>query len=131
MSTAAYCPICYQAVTNLLRDGAGWCPDHGRVFVEYQRPKSQETVHDSDGNEVRRGMTVTDGEGGTGYVLRVTDLDVDGPMDYGDPPLVVPPTIVVEYRDGSTLEFTTYSTATGMHDEETAPWVCDDLLVSP
>ncbi len=34
-----YCPICGERVITVFVDGAGWCPDHGRVWCEWQRPR--------------------------------------------------------------------------------------------
>ena len=30
-----YCPICGEPVTTVYVDGAGWCPDHGRVWCDW------------------------------------------------------------------------------------------------
>lgn len=33
-----FCPTCGQECDDLMRDGAAWCPDHGKVFVDYEPP---------------------------------------------------------------------------------------------
>lgn len=30
-----YCPKCGVQVTTVFVDGAGWCPDHGRVWCDW------------------------------------------------------------------------------------------------
>ena len=30
-----FCPICGERVTTVFVDGAGWCPDHGRVWCSW------------------------------------------------------------------------------------------------
>lgn len=36
--TIGYCPLCGEQVTDVMTDGGGWCPDHGRVWVNWAPP---------------------------------------------------------------------------------------------
>ena len=38
--TIGYCPLCGEQVTDVMTDGGGWCPDHGRVWVNWS-PRTQ------------------------------------------------------------------------------------------
>lgn len=33
-----YCPTCGQACVDMMVNGAGWCPDHGKVFANWEPP---------------------------------------------------------------------------------------------
>jgi len=35
LTDQGYCPKCGEPVTTVFVDGAGWCPDHGRVWCEW------------------------------------------------------------------------------------------------
>lgn len=50
LTDQGYCPICGERVTTVFVDGAGWCPDHGRVWCDWTRPVPP-TLEEWDGDE--------------------------------------------------------------------------------
>lgn len=36
--TAGFCPVCGQECVNVTDNLSGWCPDHGKVFVNFEPP---------------------------------------------------------------------------------------------
>lgn len=43
-----YCPLCREQVTTVYVDAAGWCSEHGRVWVEWNPPRVPLAVSDMD-----------------------------------------------------------------------------------
>ena len=76
----AYCPRCGQECTDVMNDAGGWCPDHGRVFVNWQRPWPSIVVLDATGQRIARGMETVALDGRPeGIVREVRDME-DGPV---------------------------------------------------
>lgn len=76
-----FCPTCYQQTTGDMLDGSGWCPDHGKVMVEFQRPKPPVEIRDAEGQDVRRGMTVVEDGREVGYVTAITEREESASVD--------------------------------------------------
>lgn len=41
-----FCPTCGRELTNLMRDGAGHCVEHGYVYAEWKRVEEEEEEED-------------------------------------------------------------------------------------
>lgn len=44
-----WCPTCGEQTTTTYVDGSGWCPDHGRVFQNWEPPKPGPHVDETGG----------------------------------------------------------------------------------
>jgi hypothetical protein len=75
-----YCSKCGQTVTDILVDAGGWCPDHGRVFVDWQRPWPKLTVLDACGQRIARGMETVALDGRPEGIVREVRDEEDGPV---------------------------------------------------
>ncbi len=124
-----YCPICGQACSSLMLDGAAWCPDDGRVMVNYERPAAPVRVLDVEGVEIRKGMIVMeDGlEAGLVTVIEGPDADYD---DQAGRVVGRGPFVTVEYHDGLTERWTCDLSGHGPGFED-GPFVCGDVTVRP
>jgi hypothetical protein len=119
----AYCPKCGQTTTDQMVDGGGWCPDHGRVLVDYERPVPPVKIRDRNNVEIREGMEVVSDGRVVGLVTGVTEEDGDYSDDAGRD-VRIGPAVLVECFDGTKERW--------LADEGiTAGWFCDDVEVRP
>ena len=104
MTASGFCPICNQPVTDVMTDGGGWCPDHGRVWVNWSRTWPETTVLDRNGARVARGMEIEEAGLPVGLITDVTPLDADYSDTLGRV-VAKGPLVRVEFGDGSVGEF--------------------------
>lgn len=85
-------------------------------------------VTDYNGNVLTKGKRVgfeDDGKWVGGVITLITDPD--GDVDDEGRPVSYPPRVHVKFDDGIEDSFTTCWTATGPHDEDDAPFECEEL----
>jgi hypothetical protein len=50
--TLGYCPLCFGELSNLMRDGRGFCRDgHGWVAAEWSRPAELDSDDEGEDDE--------------------------------------------------------------------------------
>ena len=76
----AYCPRCGQECTDVMNDAGGWCPDHGRVYVNWQRPWPTIVVLDATGQRIAKGMETIAFDGRPDGVVREVRDEETGPV---------------------------------------------------
>ena len=118
----AYCPRCGQECTDVMNDAGGWCPDHGRVFVNWQRPMPAVPVLDMHGERIGKGMEIMECGLPVGLVTSVTGPDADY-SDAVQRVVAKGPLVTVEYGNGDVAEFLAEQFAEG------ADYECRDLEV--
>lgn len=111
MAATGFCPHCYRQLSNLMRDGRGFCEEHGIVAAEWNRPPAAAVVLDNAGTTVTVGSEVECGRW-SATIVRVTSPDENGG-----------PTVHVLFDDGEIDRFRAYQT------EHDGPWVTDDVEV--
>lgn len=91
MENVGYCPKCKRQTGAVAIDGSGYCEIHGRVFVDWNRPRAMADLSDLDGNDVEVGSPVVSCRGGAdvGTVVGITKQSI----------------AIVLYHDGTVVEF--------------------------
>lgn len=47
-----WCPWCASVVTQVMVDGSGWCPEHGKVYLNWNPPRAPLNTGDEDWGDV-------------------------------------------------------------------------------